>query len=292
MSALRGSGSESGGAAARLLARERQHRGLESREAEVEVARSEHRARQPHRAWRAALGEARQRRSARIRQAEKLRRLVERFAGGVVVRVAQQPVLARRPLTSKSWLWPPETSSATNGNAGRGVAQQRRQQVAFEVMDAERPECPARSPARLPRSRRRAARPRGRDPAYRRCRRGRRGAIPASASTRCDQRNHAAHVVARRELRHHAAVVLVHGDLRMERVREQPGVRVVHGDAGLVAGGFDAEYAHGRGRPKGPMSTGACRFRRRSGYSAGLPTTRCVPCVNRRQLPNYPAFQE
>ena len=70
----------------------------------------------------ARLGQLRERRSARIGQAEQLRGLVERLAGGVVERVAEQPVVARRPSTSNSWLWPPDTSSATNGNAGRGSA--------------------------------------------------------------------------------------------------------------------------------------------------------------------------
>ena len=78
---------------------------------------------------------------------------------------------------------------------------------------------------------------------------------PASLQHALDQRDDAPDVVARRELRHHAAVVLVHGDLRMQRVREQAGVRVVHGDAGLVAGGLDAEDAHG-GRRKSDLYRG------------------------------------
>src|SRR5215212_5741654 len=36
----------------------------------------------------------------------------------------------------------------------------------------------------------------------------------------------------------------MHRDLRMERVRQQAALAVVNGDAGFVAGGFDAEHAH------------------------------------------------
>jgi ABC-type multidrug transport system fused ATPase/permease subunit len=69
---------------------------------------------------------------------------------------------------------------------------------------------------------------------------------------RLDQRHEPADVIARREFRHHAAVARVQVDLRMQPVREQPRRRVVDGDAGFVAGGFDAEDAHGIVRPGGP----------------------------------------
>src|SRR5690606_9569020 len=52
-------------------------------------------------------------------------------------------------------------------------------------------------------------------------------------------------VVARGELRDHAAVALVHRHLGMQRLAEQAGAGVVEGDAGLVAGSLDAEYTHG-----------------------------------------------
>ena len=54
----------------------------------------EHRARQLVGARVAKFGQARNRRAARIAQAEQLGRLVEGFAGGVVQRFAQQRVLA------------------------------------------------------------------------------------------------------------------------------------------------------------------------------------------------------
>ena len=78
---------------ARCLApHERQHRGLEAGEAHVEIAAVEHRPRQRHRAVAARFGEPRERRAARIGKPEQLRRLVERFARRVVLRVAEQPV--------------------------------------------------------------------------------------------------------------------------------------------------------------------------------------------------------
>ena len=53
------------------------------------------------------------------------------------------------------------------------------------------------------------------------------------------------HVIARRQLRDDAAVGFVHGDLRMERMRQQPALGVVDRDPGLVAGSFQSEHAHG-----------------------------------------------
>ena len=52
-------------------------------------------------------------------------------------------------------------------------------------------------------------------------------------------------MVARGQFRHHAAVGLVHRHLRMHGMGEQAALRVVEGDAGFVAGGFDAEDKHG-----------------------------------------------
>ena len=64
-----------------------------------------------------------------------------------------------------------------------------------------------------------------------------------------DQRQQLAHVVAAGQFRHHPAVFGVQGDLAVDRVGAQSGAarqrRVVDGHAGFVAGGFDAEDAHG-----------------------------------------------
>ena len=43
-----------------------------------------------------------------------------------------------------------------------------------------------------------------------------------------------------------SGILLVHGDLRVQRVRQQPALRVVQRQAGFIAGGFDAENDHGR----------------------------------------------
>ena len=74
-------------------------------------------------------------RAARVAEAEQLRGLVEGLAGGVVDGFAEQRVVADAS-TAMSWVWPPETSSATKGNPAR-LGQQRRKQMAFEVMNAD-----------------------------------------------------------------------------------------------------------------------------------------------------------
>ena len=58
------------------------------------------------------------------------------------------------------------------------------------------------------------------------------------------QRGHAPDMVARGQFRHHAAVVLVHRHLGMQRMGQQPAFGVVQGQARFVAGGFDAEDEH------------------------------------------------
>ncbi len=51
-------------------------------------------------------------------------------------------------------------------------------------------------------------------------------------------------MVARGQFGHDAAVGLVQIDLGMDGMRQQPAPRIVEGQAGFVAGGFDAEYQH------------------------------------------------
>ena len=53
-----------------------------------------------------------------------------------------------------------------------------------------------------------------------------------------------AQVIARRELRHHAAVGRVQFHLAVDLVREQAGGTVIDGHRGLVAGGFEPQYSH------------------------------------------------
>ena len=59
-----------------------------------------------------------------------------------------------------------------------------------------------------------------------------------------DQRQGLAHMITRGQLRHHAAVVGVQGDLAVQGVGQQALFGVVNGDAGFIAGGLDAEDSH------------------------------------------------
>jgi len=51
-------------------------------------------------------------------------------------------------------------------------------------------------------------------------------------------------VVARRQFRHHAAIFVVHGDLRIQGVRQQALRAVIQRDTGFIAGRFNAKYQH------------------------------------------------
>jgi len=63
------------------------------------------------------------------------------------------------------------------------------------------------------------------------------------------QRHDPADVVAGGEFGHHPAVEGVQVDLGVQRLAQHAALAVVEGDAGLVAGGFDAESEHaGAGR--------------------------------------------
>ena len=111
---------------------------LRPRKLKSRSPRVEHRPRQLDRAGRPCSASARQRRPAGIRQAQQLARSCRRLRRRRrrAFRRAAGSGRRRRPRTAG--VWPPDTSSATNGNSGAGVAEQRRQQVAFHVMDADR----------------------------------------------------------------------------------------------------------------------------------------------------------
>ena len=121
-------------------------------------------------------------------------------------------------------MWPPETSKATNGKRRRIGREERRQQVALEVVDAER---------RLAERRSQRAGDTGAD--QQRAGQARAARVgddvdvaPSVGAGRAQdlarQRQDAADVVARSELRNDAAVVGVHLDLAVQRLREQRGV--------------------------------------------------------------------
>jgi hypothetical protein len=51
-------------------------------------------------------------------------------------------------------------------------------------------------------------------------------------------------MVAGSNFRHHAAVFRMDMGLGIERMREQTTIAVINGDAGLIAGRFNTQYAH------------------------------------------------
>jgi len=74
----------------------------------------------------------------------------------------------------------------------------------------------------------------------------------------------AASMVARRQLRHHAAVFGVHRRLAVQDVRQQPALAVIDGRGGLVAGGLDAEDG-----ARGGHGAGIVRERGKLCFTAG-----------------------
>ena len=70
------------------------------------------------------------------------------------------------------------------------------------------------------------------------------GSITMLRQQGLDHRQQAPDVVARSQLRHHAAIFGVQRHLRMHMVPEQPRSGLVQGDAGLVAGAFDSQNKH------------------------------------------------
>ena len=131
------------------------------------------------------------------------------------------------------------------------LTEQRREQVAFEVVDPDRRHV-ERSGQRM-----------GERGAYEQ-RAGEagalgvgdggqiRGASPAPGEQLPRQGHHATHMIPRRQLRHDASIHFVHRDLRMHDMAEQPpgrtGARArgrfVESDAGFVARGLDSEDQH------------------------------------------------
>ena len=227
----------------RLLARQDRHGRFQAAEAQIEIAAILHRPRQ-HRGPAVSLDrELCQRGPTRIRKAEKLCGLVERFARSVVERLAQERVVADCA-NAVELAVPAGHQQCDERKGGTRVGEQRRKQVPFHVMDADGGFAQGKAErvgdARAHQQRAGEARALcERDPVEIRERAAGLGEHPFG------QRHDAADVVARRELGDHAAVGVVHGHLRVERVCEQPPGAVVDGEPGLVAGSFDAQDLHG-----------------------------------------------
>ena len=161
MSALRASDSDGRSAPPASRARKRQHRGLEPRKAEIEIAGIEHRSRQPTPRLRArAPPVGASAGPPGYGRSQELGRLVERFAGGVVLRVAEQPIAADGGDIEELRV-PARDQQRDERKRRLRVGQQRRQQVPFEMMDADDGLAQRVARARSRRSRRRAARPPG-----------------------------------------------------------------------------------------------------------------------------------
>ena len=175
------------------------------------------------------LGQRRQRRAARIGQAEQLGGLVEGLAGGVVERVAEQAVLARRRRRRRAGCG--RRTPAARRTETRDAARPAAATADDLPGDARRaPGMPQRVGERAGHAGARpAARRRGPAPGCRRCRRGRRAQARRRASTCSISGTTRRDVIARGELGHDAAVGLVHRDLRVQRMREQPALGVVDG---------------------------------------------------------------
>ncbi len=194
----------------------------------------------------ALRGQRGQRRAARIPQSEQLGGLVERLAGGVVDCLAQHLVAphAVHPHQLRVAAGHQQRDERELRWIGR---QERRHQVAFQVVHAQRRLAErGRQRARDARAHQERAGQAGParerddvDVALRQRRIGQR---------RLEQRQHTPDVVARRQLRHHPAVGLVHADLAVQRLRAQAGKFAAdcfdQRHAGFVARRFDAKNDH------------------------------------------------
>src|SRR5208283_391301 len=103
----------------------------------VEITARKHRPRQLEAARLASLRKLRKCRTTRVSQSEQLRRLVEGFAGSIVNRFAEQPVVAHR-VDAHQLRVPAGYQERDEGKRRARLGQQRRQQMAFEVMDGKR----------------------------------------------------------------------------------------------------------------------------------------------------------
>ena len=188
----------------------------------------------------------RQRRPARVAQAHQLGRLVEGLAGRVVDGLAEQRVAAH--VVDPHQLRVPAGDEQRDEREARRVGREkRRQQMAFEVVHAER---------RPVQRRGQRARHAGADEQ----RPGQAGAarvgndVDVSQDVRVSASTCRVSGSTRRMWSRDASsgttppYAAMHLDLAVQRLREQgrrlAGVRLHQRDAGLVAGGFDAEDDH------------------------------------------------
>ena len=149
------------------------HRGLESGETELESWPIEHRPRKRIPPRPSGCGQLRQLRPARIRQAQQLGALVESLARGIVAGLPEHPVVADAAHLDQHRVAAGYQQRDMRERRCRRF-QHRRQQMAFEMMHADRRHLPAETQARAPAPRRSATRRPGRDRPCRRPLRSRR----------------------------------------------------------------------------------------------------------------------
>ncbi len=116
--------------------RRQRHRRLKSREAELESWPVEHRARQRTRAGAALFSELGKLRTSRIGQTQKLGTFIKGLPSRIVAGLAQQPVVAQGSGFDQHRV-PARHQQGQVRKARRGGLEQRRQQVPFQVMDAQ-----------------------------------------------------------------------------------------------------------------------------------------------------------
>ena len=165
------------------------------------------------------LGQCSQRRAARIAQAHELGGFVKRLARRIVNRLAQQGVLPH-PVDAHQLRVPAGNQQRHKRKAGRIGAQKRREQMAFQVVDAD-DRLVQRRRQRAGRARTHQQRPGQPRPAGESHHVNIVQCAPGLLQHLARQRHHAADVVTAGQLRHHAAESLVHLDLAVQSVGQQ-----------------------------------------------------------------------
>src|SRR5688572_9098207 len=211
---------------------------FQAAEAEVEARTVEHGSRELEHARAAMFSQGRQRRPARVAEAEQLRRLVEGLTGGVVPGLPQDPVAAN-PLHLDQEGVATRDLQGHEREAGGARLEGGRQQMALQVMDAD----DGYAPGVAERARYRGADQKRADETGPRGIRNAVNGLRFGAGLRQDRFDHrqeALNVLARGELRHDPAVAAVQLDLAEDAVRHEALFAVVERNRRLVTGGFDA----------------------------------------------------
>jgi hypothetical protein len=182
-------------------------------------------------------------RPARPGQAEELRRFVEGLPHRIVQRGAE-PAVATHPLYRHALAMPAgeQQQQIGKGKGGRMHARQPgRQRMRFQVVDGQVGNAPRRRDAL---AERRADQQPADQPRPRRRRHGREVARrdPGLVQHVPNQRRQVLQMRARRDLRHHAAIGGVVGELAQHRLGQHRPVAGQDGRGGLVTTAFKAQH--------------------------------------------------